>query len=137
MDKKCNPCGWLFAFLVLSSLIFWNTCSNKSSPNSPDDGETYSETPALRAFSDSLVVAFESGNKDSVLAFVNPEYRAVLGEELDAFGTQMPAVGRALEKRVLVFANGLYAEYEATVDGEHYPIAYGNCGDGRWQLLRF
>ena len=138
MNKKYKKsCGWLFAFLLSSFLIFWNTCSNKSSPNASSDDETFSETPALLALSDSLIVAFNSGKKDSVLALVNSEYRAVCTEELGGTQNTMAAVGQALEKRKLVFANELYAEYKVTIDGAEYSISYGNCGDGHWQLLRF
>ena len=138
MNKKRDPYrGWLFTFLVLSALVFWNMCSDKHSPSSPSEDETYSETPALLAFSDSLIVAFQTGKKDSILALTSPEYRAVCDEELDGTLNTMPAVGQALVKRRLVSVSALYAEYEVTINGEKYSIAYGNCGDGHWQLMRF
>ncbi len=134
-DKKF--CGLLLAFLVLSSLALWIMCSDKHSPNAPSDDETYLETPALAAFSDSLIVAFQSENKGRVLALADPEYLAVCDDELDGTRTTMTAVGEALEKRKLMFASDLYAEFEVTINGEKFSIAYGNCGDGRWQLMRF
>ncbi|MCB9250269.1 MAG: hypothetical protein H6613_17815 [Ignavibacteriales bacterium] len=49
----------------------------------------------------------------------------------------LAAYGEALENRKLIFANDLYAEYEITLNQTTYTIAYGNGGDGKWQLLRF
>ena len=138
MNKACTKSGgWLFAFLFLASLIIWNMCSKKQSPNAPSEGVTYDETSAMAALSDSLILAFQSGDKERVLAFTDPEYRAVCEEELDGTQATLAAVSQALKERRLVFAGALYVEYEVMINGDHYSIAYGNCGDGHWQLLRF
>lgn len=134
---RIRRCRWPFALLILSLLIICYTCTNKDSPNSPNDDQTFSETPVLKAFSDSLITAFSSEDEDDVLALVNAEYRATCEAGLDGTANTMTAVAQALEKRKLVFANKFYAEYKVTIAGAEYRIAYSNCGDGRWQLIRF
>ncbi|MBN1782373.1 hypothetical protein JW948_14660 [bacterium] len=136
INRPGKSCKYPVA-LIISALIIWNMCSSKQSPNSPDDDITYIETAAMAALSDSLIFAFQSENKDSVLALVSPEYRAVSEEELDGTLNTMAAVSRALEKRKLVYASGLYAEYEIIIGEEKYSVAYGNCGNDHWQLIRF
>jgi len=123
--------------LTVSLLIICYTCTNKDSPNSPNDDQTFSETPVLKAFSDSLITAFKSEDVDQVLDLVGAEYFAACDEELNGSRNTMAAVAQALEKRKLVFANALYAEYKITLNGAEHRIAYSNCGDGRWQLIRF
>lgn len=137
MFKKRNACRLFFAFLFLSSLLLWNTCTKKNSPTEPGDDVTHKETPAMAAFSDSLIIAFQSGNVEDVLALTNPEYRSVCEEELEGTQTTMTAVGQALKKRKIVSASTLYAEYQITINGTTFSIACGNCGDDRWQLIRF
>lgn len=125
------------AFILLSSLILWNMCSKKSSPNAPGEEVILNETPAMTALSDSLIAAFQLGDKESVLALTQTEYRAVCEAELDGDQSTMADVGQALTNRKLLHAGALYAEYQVMINGEAFSIVYGNCGDGHWQLLRF
>lgn len=138
MQTKCfRLARWPFGILVAFLLMICTTCTNKQSPNSPSDVKSLSETPALKALSDSLIIAFSSEKEDNILALVHAEYRAACDRELEGTRNTMAAVAQALEKRKLVFATALYAEYKITIAGAEYPIAYSNCGDGHWQLVRF
>ena len=49
----------------------------------------------------------------------------------------MRTFANALKNKKLVFANEMYAEYELTIDGNVFTIAYSNSGDGVWKLHRF
>jgi hypothetical protein len=122
---------------TLLALATWYTCSDKSSPTSSHDETVYSETPAMTSLSDSLITSFKAGDKARVLALVRDEQRAVCTAELNGDQYTLEDVGQAMEKRKLVFASALYAEYEVTLNGQKYCIAYGQCGDGHWQLMRF
>ncbi len=135
--RRIRSSRWFFGILTVSLLIICHTCTNKDAPNSPNDDQTFSETPVLKAFSDSLITAFNSEDEEQVLDLVSSEYFAACDEELDGTANTMTAVAQALEKRKLVFANALYAEYKVTIDGAEHRVAYSNCGDGRWQLIRF
>ena len=135
--RRIRRSRWPFGILLVSLLIICYTCTNKQSPNSPSDENNLSETPALTAFSDSLITAFSSENEDDVLALVRSEYRATCDAELNGTRNTMTAVAQALKKRQLLFANALYAEYKVSIDGTAFRIAYSNCGDGHWQLIRF
>ena len=119
---------WISVFT--SSLICF--CSKDNPPTTP-----IVETSSLRTFSDSLATAFKSGNADQILQKINDEYKAVYAQDLADAGAKLQILGDALQSRKLVFSGPLYAEYELSIDGRTYTIAYANSGDGVWRLVRF
>jgi hypothetical protein len=58
-------------------------------------------------------------------------------EDLEQYLDKFPAFTEALKNRKIIASEELYAEYELTIDGETYTIAYGQSGDGVWKLMRF
>jgi hypothetical protein len=137
MKHRLSVCS-IGILLLVSAIGFLVFCSKKDSPTGPD-GETAPavETASMKTLSDSLVVAFQSGNADRVLGYMNDEFKGVYRAELAGSTADMAALGEALKGRRLVSANGLYAEYQISVGGETYTLAYSNTGDGPWQLVRF
>lgn len=113
-------------------------CSKDTPPTTPvDQPVTLVESSSLRTFSDSLATAFKSGNGDQVLQKINDEYRAVYAQDLADAGAKLQILGDALQSRRLIFSSPLYAEYQLSIDGRTYTIAYANSGDGVWRLMRF
>lgn len=129
---------FVIGFLIAAGLNHIPSCSNNESPTQPTDGNPaeYSETQSMKNLSDSLISAFKSENKEQVMNCFNKEFKDTYAPILNNTTRSLSAFGTALEKRKLVFANDLYAEYEITIEGITYTIAYANCGDTNWQLVR-
>jgi hypothetical protein len=84
-----------------------------------------------------LATAFKSGNADQIQQKINDEYKAVYAQDLADAGAKLQILGDAMQTRKLIFSGPLYAEYELSIDGRTYTIAYANSGDGVWRLVRF
>ena len=123
--------------LIAAAFILYLACSSKSSPTHPGDQANYSETPAMKILSDSLIVALKNGNKTKILGYFNDEYKETYSAMLNQPGVNMDALGTALEKRRLVSLSPLYAEYAVTINGREFSVAYAQCGDDNWQLVEF
>lgn len=128
-----------FGFSLATSLNYISSCSKNESLTQPieDIPAQYSETQEMKSLSDSLVAAFKAEDKNKVLNCTNDEFKEVYAPILNGTTESLSVFGTALEKRKLVFSNLLYAEYEVSINGTIYTIAYANCGDGKWQLVRF
>lgn len=115
------------------------SCSENESPTEPQDQNTteYYETLNMKNLSDSLILAFKTENKNKVLNCINEEFIETYTPILYNSTSSLSTFGTALEKRKLIFSNALYAEYEISVNENTYTIAYANCGDDNWQLVRF
>lgn len=124
--------GFLLAFL----LSFLTHCP-ESNPSGPVDETPAEETPAIKQFSNDVIAAFESQTPDLVLNLMYDEYKEFYSEGLRATPEKMQTFAEALKNRKIVFSSELYAEYEVTIDGEIFTIAYSNYGDGNWMLHRF
>ena len=129
---------FLLGFLLAAITNYFVSCSKSESPTQPiDDNPTqYSETSEMKNLSDSLIAAFKSESKEKVMNCFNEEFKDTYQPIINNTTKSLSAFGTALEKRKLTFANSLYAEYEFTIDGIIYTIAYANCGDNKWQLVR-
>jgi hypothetical protein len=127
-----------FGFLLAAGVNYIASCSKDESPTQPidDNPAQYSETSEMKNLSDSLISAFKSENKEKVMNCFNEEFKDTYAPILNNTTKSLTAFGTALEKRILKFANSFYAEYELTIDGITYTIAYANSGDSKWQLVR-
>jgi len=105
-------------------------------PTTPAD-EAAKETEATKKFSQTVISAFQSGDKQKVIDLMYDEYKDIYGKQLEASTARMTDFAAALENRKIILANELYAEYELTVNGITFTIAYSNEGDGIWKLERF
>ncbi|MBX3043042.1 MAG: hypothetical protein KIT33_02240 [Candidatus Kapabacteria bacterium] len=124
--------GFLLAFL----LSFLTHCP-ESNPSGPINEDPAVETPDIKQFSNDVIAAFESQNPDVVLNLMYDEYKEFHSEGLKATAEKMQTFAEALKNRKIIFSSELYAEYEVTIDGEVFTIAYSNYGDGNWMLHRF
>ncbi|MBT8351707.1 MAG: hypothetical protein KJO26_10810 [Deltaproteobacteria bacterium] len=127
-----------YGFVIAAIVNFSFSCTGNNSSTQPQDqnNSEYSETQAMRNLSDGLIAAFKSENKDDIINYLSDNKKDVYSGILINSTQKLSDFGTALEKRKLVFANKLYAEYEITINGEIYTIAYGNGGDDVWKLLR-
>ena len=127
-----------YGFVIAAILIFSFSCTGDNSTTQSQDqnNSEYSETQAMRNLSDNLIAAFKSENKDEIINYLSDNVKDVYSDILNNSTQNLSDFGTALEKRKLVFASQLFAEYEITINGEIYTIAYGNGGDGVWKLLR-
>lgn len=122
--------------IVLATISSLLTHCPEQNPSGPidDPGE---ETEQVKQFNIDVITAFESGNKQSVIDLMYDEYKEIYSQELNATPGQMQAFANALKDRKLIYANEMYAEYEITIEGQIYTIAYSNSGEGDWKLHRF
>jgi len=133
---KCLRVCLISGFFILAASLL-PRCSKDYSPSAPDGSGGLTESATMKQLSENLIVALKAEDKTKVLDLVAPEYKTILADELNASSASMAAFGSAMEKRTLVSASALYAEYEVVVQGQTYEIAFGQCGDGKWQLVRF
>jgi len=135
-----NSLSKYFKFYVLGILIAaiissLTHCSDENSTSPADNFGT--ETEQVKRFNETVISAFESGDKQTVLNLMYDEYKEIYSNELNAAPEKMQTFANALKNKKLVFANEMYAEYELTIDGNVFTIAYSNSGDGVWKLHRF
>lgn len=130
---------FFFGFILAAILNHIPSCSDEKSPSEPDDQDyqQLTESIELKEFSENLIAAFEVENKEMVIEFLNEESEDIYSEILISSTESLAKYGEALQKRKLIFATEYYAEYEIFIDEKTFTIAYGNEGDGTWELLRF
>lgn len=130
---------FFFGFFLAATLNLNHSCSEKDSPTEPIEeyNTEYTESQSLKMLSDSLIMAFNAEDKPKVISFLNDEFKEVYAEMLNTSKESLAVFGTALEKRKLIFANELYAEYEIFVNEVTYTIAYVSSGNNDWQLMRF
>lgn len=125
-----------FSGFILAFMLTLLTHCPESNPVIPVD-DTAVETPAIKQFSNDVIIAFESSDKQKVLDLMYDEYKEIYGEELNTTPDKMQTFAEALKKRKIIFSNEMYAEYEIEIDGQTFTIAYSNTGEGDWKLQRF
>lgn len=127
-------------FILAGILNLYFNCSKEESPTQASDQEPseteYIENQDMKNLSDSLISAFKSEDKSKVLSCLNNEFEDIYSSVLNNTTVSLSEFGSALEERKLIFSNSLYAEYEITINENTYTIAYANCGDSNWQLVR-
>lgn len=129
---------YVLGFIVAMFLNMNTTCKKDDNPVEPAEvTPPANETKEMTNLSDSLISAFKSIDKTRILNCVSDECKATLQEELNNTTADIAAFGSALEKRTLIYSSELYAEYEVEVNGQKYNVAYANCGDSKWKVVRF
>jgi len=129
---------YVLGFIVAMFLNMNTTCKKDDNPVEPAEvTPPANETAEMTNLSDSLTSAFKSVDKTRILNCVSDECKATLQEELNNTTADIAAFGAALEKRTLIYSSELYAEYEVEVNGQKYNVAYANCGDSKWKVVRF
>jgi len=123
--------GFLAAFLML------NLTQCPEETTKPKDEKPLEETTELTTFSNEVITAFETSDADQVSNMMYEEHREFYIPDLQTNTDKMPAFAEALKERKLIGLNDLYAEYEITIDGTTFTIAYGQSGDGVWKIMRF
>jgi len=124
--------GFVLAFIMQ----FFTMCPTDSG-NNPAENPPIEETAEIKAYSDQVVNAFKSGNEQQVIALMYDEHKEAYTKDIIFTTEKMNQFASALENRKLISLNELYAEYELTIDGITFTIAYANSGDGVWKLFRF
>lgn len=129
---------YLLGFVLALLINLNSTCKKSENPVEPSDNTPVAnETTEMKSLSDSLITAFKASDKTKILNCVSSESKAMLEEELNNTNADISAFGIALENRTLIFSSELFAEYEVEVNGQKYSIAYANCGDNNWKVVRF
>lgn len=127
---------FLLGFLVSFIMLNFTNCPDKvAGPN--DEKPTGIETTELKAFSKRAENAFLSGNRDSVFAITYEGFAKVAKEYVPNDPELLKKFGESLTNKKLIYAGSMYAEYEITLDGKTYTIAFGQSGDGIWKIVRF
>ncbi len=124
--------GFSLAFIIFNLTM----CPDKATGPS-DTNNTGNETAELKSFVSKAENVFLEGNRDSVLAITYENYAELLKDDLPNDPEKIKKFGEALQKRKLVYAGPMYAEYEVTINGETYTVAFGQSGDGVWKIVRF
>lgn len=127
---------YLFGFLLALITLNFTNCPEKATGPS-NENPTGVETPALKGFTKTAENFFLEGKRDSVLANTYSEFADVAKEYLPDDPVLLKKFGEALTKKKLIYAGELYAEYEITIDGRKYTVAFGQSGDGIWKIVRF
>lgn len=126
---------FLTGFFLAFMLTALTQCPQENSVG-PDDKPAV-ETGEVKQFSLNVISAFKSGDKQKVVDLMYDEFKDVFGKQLEESTASMADFATALENRKIIKANELYAEYELTINGTTFTIAYSNDGDGNWKLERF
>ncbi len=123
---------WLVSIAV--AVLVFLACGGEKSTE-PDGSQT--EPPELKAFTSYATEVLLGGDKDSMLAITDEEYASVIHQDVPDDSVAIAKLGRAIASRKLLYATSLYAEYEVTIDGVKYTVAFAQGGDGEWKLLRY
>ena len=126
---------FLTGFFLAFMLTALTQCPQENSVGPVDKSAV--ETGEVKLFSQNVIIAFESNDKQTALDLMNDEYKDIYEEVLNTTPDKMQTFAQALKNRKIIFANEMYAEYEITVDGQVFTIAYSNTGEGDWKLHRF
>ncbi|QLH53680.1 MAG: hypothetical protein CH6_1897 [Candidatus Kapaibacterium sp.] len=127
---------YLFGVMLAVITLNFTNCPEKVSGPS-NENPTGVETPALKSFSKTAENFFLEGKRDSIIANTYPEFSVVAQDYLPNDPAILKKFGEALTKKKLLYAGELYAEYEITIDGKRYTVAFGQSGDGVWKIVRF
>lgn len=123
--------------LAVSSVIVMMLLIACGGEKTTEPGDTEVESPELKAFASYATQVLLSGDRDSLLTITDEEYAAVIGQDVPDDPAAMAKLGKALASRKLLYASPLYAEYEVTIDGTKYTVAFAQGGNGEWKLLRY
>lgn len=125
-----------FTGAILAFIMSTLTHCPEPSPTEPII-EPAVETAPMKQYSETVIIAFQSGDKQKVVDLMYDEYKEIYGKQLEnATSKSMADFASALENRKIIKANELYAEYELTINGMAFTIAYSNDGNGNWKLER-
>ncbi len=102
-----------------------------------DVGSTGVELAELKTFAKHAENVFLSGERDSVLAITYGEFAESCKGYLSNNPETLKKFGEALAGKKLIYGTPFYAEYEITIDGEKFTVAFAQSGDGVWKLARF
>lgn len=125
--------GILLAFMVDS---FTSCKKNESNPvvSEPEiEVITDLEDDALKT-----IAAFKSGNVSEVKKIISETANTIYGSELESVKPKFDSFAEALKNKKLIAYSDFYAEYEISVDGKSYFVAFSKQNeDGDWKLIRF
>lgn len=133
-----------FLIGIALALMVDGVTSCKKSENNPVESEPIKppiETEVIKDLEDDsqkAELAFKSGNTAEVKKVISETAAKIYGTELENVKPKFNAFAEALKNKKLIAYSELYAEYEITVDGKNYFIAFGRQNDnGDWKLVRF
>jgi hypothetical protein len=127
---------FLFGFAIAFILLNFTMCPEKATGPS-DDNSTGIEPADLKTFAKRAENAFLSGQKDSVLAITYEEWAEACKDYITSDPEKLKKFGEALSRKKLIYGTNPYAEYEITIDGEKFTVAFAQSGDGNWKLVRY
>lgn len=102
-----------------------------------DVGSTGVEPAELKTFAKHAEDVFLSGKRDSVIAITYSEFAEACKDYIPDNPAVLKKFGEALAGKKLIYGTPFYAEYEITIDGEKFTVAFAQSGDGVWKLVRF
>lgn len=87
---------------------------------------------------DAAEEAFLSGDPEEVLAVMSEQAREFYGDKMAEVSDRLVEFGEAIKTRELGDYGYMFAEYNFTVDGETYSMAFvKNEDEDAWKLARF
>lgn len=129
--------GIFLAFMSESFTSCKKDSSNPVEPVSPKPIETEIindlEDDALKA-----IAAFNSGSVEEVKKIISTSANAIYGNDLESAKPKFASFAEALKNKKLIAYSEMYAEYEITVEGKSYFVAFSKQNEaGEWKLIRF
>jgi hypothetical protein len=135
--------GYFLIGLTLAFMVDGVTSCKKSenNPVEPEPLKPPIETEVIKDLEDDAQKAesaFKSGSTAEVKKVISETASKIYGADLENVKHKFSAFADALKNKKLVGYSELYAEYEITVDGKTYFVAFGKQNEnGDWKLVRF
>jgi len=133
-----------FLIGIALALMVDGVTSCKKSENNPVEPEPLKppiETDVIKDLEDDsqkAELAFKSGSTSEIEKVISETAAKIYGAELENVKPKFNTFADALENKKLIAYSELYAEYEITVEGKNYFIAFGRQNEnGDWKLVRF
>ena len=130
----------LLGVLLAFSIDVLTMCKKDSgSPTEPaGNPNNVTEIQDLEDDAEKTVNAFKSGDISEINKVISDEASTIYGNDLDKVKNKFDSFSEALKNKKLIASSDFYAEYEITVNGETYIVAFAKKSEnGDWKLARF
>lgn len=129
----------LLGVLIAFSIDALTMCKKSSdNPTEPKQENNTSEIQDLEDDAEKTVNAFKSGSITEIKKVISEEAAAIYGNELENVKSKFSSFSEALKNKKLIAASDFFAQYEITVDGKTFIVAFAKKNEnGDWKLARF